>query len=226
MISPSLARRLVAEGVGTAGLLIAIVGAGLMAQQLAGEAAAVRLLVTALPTGGALFCLITVLGPVSGAHINPAISLAFALQGSLRWRTLPAYIGVQILGGIAGTALAHLMFAEPLLQTAATERAGAALLVSEALATFGLAAVILLGLHWRAGAVPALVGVYIASAYWFTASTSFANPAVTLARTLTDSFTGIAWISAPGFVLAQCVGAALAVPLCAWLTSEPGQRTG
>lgn len=215
--TPSLGRRLAAEGVGAAFLLAAIVGSGIMADQLSGGNAALALLCNAAATGAILVVLITILAPVSGAHLNPAVTLAFMLRGEIAFRVAVLYVGSQIAGAVLGTLTAHLMFGEAILQMAATERSSAALYLSEAIATFGLVLTIFGAQRTRPDTVPALVGLYIASAYWFTASTSFANPAVTIARAFTDTFVGIAPTGVPGFIAAQAIGAALAVPLSAWL---------
>jgi glycerol uptake facilitator-like aquaporin len=217
MAPASLARRLAAEGIGTAFLLAAIVGSGIMAEQLSGGNAALALFCNAAATGAILVVLITILAPVSGAHLNPAVTLAFMLRGEIAFRVAALYAGIQITGAIIGTLTAHLMFGAEILQMAATERSGAALYLSEAIATFGLVLTIFGAQRTRPDTVPALVGLYIAAAYWFTASTSFANPAVTIARAFTDTFTGIAPTGVPGFIAAQAIGAALAVPLSAWL---------
>jgi glycerol uptake facilitator-like aquaporin len=211
-----LPRRLAAEAVGTALLVATVVGSGIMADRLTGDTA-IALLGNTIPTGAMLFVLITVIGPVSGAHFNPAVSLVAALRRDLPWGEAALYALVQIIGGIAGTLLAHLMFEAPLLQLAGLARTGGAQWLSEFVACFGLVAVILAGSQLRQAAVPALVGLYITGAYLFTASTSFANPAVTLARALTDSFSGIRPIDAPGFILAQLVGAVTALVLTSWL---------
>lgn len=217
----SVARRLAAEGIGTAFLLSAIVGSGIMAEQLSGGNVALALLCNAAATGTILAVLITVLGPVSGAHLNPAVTFAFLLRREIAPRVAVLYAGVQIAGAVIGTWLAHLMFGQSLWQVADTMRSASQLWLSEAVATFGLVFVIF-GAGWRRpDSVPALVGLYIASAYWFTASTSFANPAVTLARALTDTFTGIAPDGVAAFIVAQFVGALIAVPLSSWLFDSP-----
>ena len=215
----TLARRLVAEALGTALLVCTVVGSGIMADALADDVA-VSLLGNTIPTGAILVVLITILGPVSGAHFNPAVSFGFALRGDLGWGLLAPYALAQCLGGLIGTWAAHGMFAQELLQVSQTARTGGAQWFSEVVATFGLMAVILGGLRFRAEAVPVLVGLYITAAYWFTASTSFANPAVALARSLTDTFSGIRPVDLPGFFAAQLIGAALAVALMRWLLAE------
>jgi glycerol uptake facilitator-like aquaporin len=212
----TLARRLVAEGLGTALLVATVVGSGIMADRLTNDTA-LALLGNTIPTGAILFVLITVLGPISGAHFNPAVTVVFAARGDLSRVHAFGYILAQVAGGIAGTMLAHLMFDVPVLQLATNARTGASQWASESVAAFGLVAVILGGLSARPQAVPALVGLYITAAYWFTASTSFANPAVTVARALTDTFSGIRPIDAPGFIVAQLAGAFLALLVARWL---------
>ncbi len=208
-----LPRRLLAEGLGTALLVATVVGSGIMAERLAGGNMAIALLCNTIPTGAILVVIITIFGPVSGAHFNPAVSLVFAARGEMAWREVLPYIAVQCAGGIAGTAVAHLMFDLVPLAIGIKPREGASQLFAEAVATFTLVLAILGGLRYAAAAVPWLVGLTITAAYWFTASTSFANPAVTLARGLTTTFAGIAINDVPGFVLAQLVGAAIAVPV-------------
>lgn len=203
----SLPRRLAAEALGTALLLSAVVGSGIMAEQLAGGNAALALLGNTLATGAMLVVLITMLGPISGAHLNPAVSLAFFLRGDIHRQEALAYAAAQLAGAITGVLIAHAMFAEPLLQTSDIARSGFAQAFSEGVATFGLVLTILLTLRTKPQAVATSVGLYIAAAYWFTASTSFANPAVTIARALTDTFSGIRPGDVPGFVVAQLVGA-------------------
>ncbi len=204
---PSLARRSFAEGVGTAFLLAAVVGSGIMAEKLAGGNVAVALLCNAIATGAALVVLITMLGPISGAHFNPAVTLIQALRQKLGMPEALGYIAVQAAGAIAGVLLAHAMFDLPLLQASDTVRTGPAQWLSEAIATFGLILTILLTVRHKPEFVPVSVGLYIVSAYWFTASTSFANPAVTLARAWTDTFAGISPGDVLGFVAAQIAGA-------------------
>jgi len=210
-------RRLAAEAVGTAFLLAAVVGSGIMGERLAGGNVAIALLANTLATGAALAVLILIFSPVSGAHFNPAVTLAEALLGRLSWRTAATYVLVQILSAIVGVAAAHLMFNEPLFSASTHVRSGWAQWWSEWVATFGLLLTIHALAHHRPTAVPVAVGSYIAAAYWFTASTSFANPAVTLARVLTDSFSGIRPQDAPGFILAQLLGAAAATAFSRWL---------
>jgi glycerol uptake facilitator-like aquaporin len=216
--TPTLARRVVAEFVGTALLLATVVGSGIMGERLAGGNVAIALLANTLATGAALVALILTFGHVSGAHFNPAVTLADASQGGLSWRDVPAYFGAQIAGAFAGVAVAHVMFQEPALFFASRhERSGFSQLFSEFVATFGLLAVIWGCVRRRPGVVPFAVGAYITAAYWFTSSTSFANPAVTLARAASDTFAGIRPIDAPGFIVAQFVGAAAATGLFRWL---------
>jgi glycerol uptake facilitator-like aquaporin len=213
----NLARRLAAEGLGTALLLAAVVGSGIMGERLAGGNVAIALLANTLATGAALAALILAFGPVSGAHFNPAVTLADAWQRGLPWREVPAYVGVQVAGAFVGVAIAHLMFGEPLFEASTKLRAGPAQAFSEFVATFGLLAVIWGCSRKRPDAVPYAVAAWIMAAYWFTASTSFANPAVTLARAATDTFAGIRPMDAPAFILAQLLGAACATALFAWL---------
>lgn len=223
MTSP-LPQRLAAETVGTAFLVATVVGSGIMAETLARDAA-LALLANTLATGAMLVVLITTLGPVSGAHFNPAISLVFALKGDLPRREAGFYILGQIAGGIAGTILAHAMFALPLLQTSLKIRAGGAQWLSEGVASFGLAATILAGLRFERKAIPWLVGLYICAAYWFTASTSFANPAVAIARSFTDTFSGIRAVDLPGFIAAEFAGAFCALAATNWLLQAPADGT-
>ena len=209
----SVTEAVLLEGVATALLLIAVVGSGIMAERLSGGNVGVALLANAIATGGALVALILSFGPRCGAHMNPAVTLISALAGDLRWSVVPACIAVQIIGGIAGVWLAHAMFELPLLQASTHVRTGGGQWIAEAIATFGLLATIS-GCRSHAAPVTAFaVAGYIVGAYWFTASTSFANPAVTIARCLTDTFAGIRPWDAPGFILAQLAGMALAVPL-------------
>ena len=217
----SLSRRLVAEGLGTAFLLAVVVGSGIMAERLAGGNVAIALLANTVATGAGLVALILTFGPISGAHFNPAVTLADAWQGGLSWNQVPAYISAQIIGAFAGVAAAHLMFNEPIFFASQHERAGFAQLWSEFIATFGLLAVIWGCVRSRVSVVPFAVGAYITAAYWFTASTSFANPAVTLARAASDTFAGIRPIDAPGFIVAQLLGALAATALFRWLLPDP-----
>ncbi|WAC64136.1 aquaporin family protein [Pseudoxanthomonas sp. SL93] len=218
-------RRLLAEFVGTAVLLATVVGSGIMGQTLSQGNAAIALLANAAATAGALYVLITTLGPVSGAHFNPVVTLVMRLRGELPTTTALAYLLVQCLGAVAGVLLAHAMFELPLLQPGTQARTGAAQWLSEGVATCGLVMTILLGVRYRLQAVPALVASYIFAAYWFTASTSFANPAVTLARSLTQTFSGIRPEDMAGFVIAQLAGALVATALAAWLLdADPSSR--
>lgn len=218
-----LPRRLAAEALGTAFLVCTVVGSGIMAETLTDDVA-VALLGNTIPTGAILVVLITMLGPISGAHFNPAVTLGFTLRRDLPVSEAVLYVTAQVLGGIGGTHAAHLMFEQAVWQTSTTVRTGGAQWFAEGVATFGLMAAILAGLRFRAQAVPWLVGLYITAAYWFTASTSFANPAVAIARSLTDTFSGIRPVDLPGFVIAECVGAACAVGFFAWLL-KPDRRT-
>jgi glycerol uptake facilitator-like aquaporin len=204
-----LARRLIAEALGTAILVATVIGSGIMAERLAGGNQAVALLGNTIPTGAILVVIITVLGPISGAHFNPAVSLVFAARGELLWRDCLPYILVQCAGAMAGTVIAHLMFDLPPLMAGTTARTGWSLWLAEGVATFTLVLTILGGLRHAPAAIPWLVGLTITAAYWFTASTSFANPAVTLARGFTTTFAGIAINHVPGFVIAQLAGAAV-----------------
>jgi glycerol uptake facilitator-like aquaporin len=221
--TPGLARRAVAEAIGTALLLAAVVGSGIMAERLAGGNVAIALLANTIATGAALVALILAFGPVSGAHFNPAVTLADAWQGGTPWRAAPGYVLAQVAGAFAGGAAAHAMFEEPVFSASHHERAGASQLFSEFVATFGLLAVIRGVARTRAAAVPFAVGAYITAAYWFTASTSFANPAVTLARATTDTFAGIRPADTPGFIAAQCAGAAAATAVFRWLQPVPSR---
>ncbi|MES2606511.1 MAG: MIP/aquaporin family protein [Pseudomonadota bacterium] len=212
----TLPRRLVAEGLGTAFLLATVVGSGIMGESLAAGNVAIALLANTLATGAALIALIITFGPISGAHFNPAVSLAVAFNGGMAWRHVPAYCAMQAIGAFAGVAAAHLMFNEPLFTASQHERAGFSQLWSEFVATFGLLSVIWGCQKQRLEIIAVVVGAYITAAYWFTASTSFANPAVTLARAATDSFSGIRPADVPGFVIAQLLGAASATLLFRW----------
>jgi glycerol uptake facilitator-like aquaporin len=218
---PSLAQRTFAEGLGTAFLLAAVVGSGIMAQRLAGQNGALALLCNTIPTGAILVVLILIFGPLSGAHFNPAVSVAFALRGRLPWPTAALYIAAQVLGGIIGVWAAHLMFELPVWQFSLTLRASPGQWLAEAVATFGLLLTILGCVARNPAAVPYAVGLYITSAYWFTASTSFANPAVTIARALSDTFAGIAPGGVAAFIAAQTAGMLVAVALARWLYPEP-----
>lgn len=216
-----LPRRLVAEGLGTAFLLAIVVGSGIMGDRLSGGNVAIALLANALATGAGLSVLILIFGPLSGAHFNPAVTLAFLLRREIGAADSLAYVLVQVLAGALGVMIAHVMFAEPVIQASTTLRSGGAQWTAEVVATFGLVATILGCLRARPEAVPYAVGLYITAAYWYTASTSFANPAVTIGRTLTDTFSGIAPGDAPAFILAQIVGAVLATWVFGWLRSKP-----
>jgi len=217
---PGLARRAFAEWLGTAFLLAAVVGSGIMAQKLSGGNIALALLCNTIATGAILVTLILAFAPVSGAHFNPAVTLAFAMRGETAWRDAAIYVAAQTSGAIAGVWIAHLMFELPLLQLSLTQRSGAGQWLAEAAATFGLLLTILGVASRTPAAVPYAVGLYITSAYWFTASTSFANPAVTIARSLSDTFAGIAPHGVPAFIAAQLAGALLAVPLASWLWGD------
>ncbi len=215
-----LARVLVCEFVATAFLLIAVVGSGIMAERLSGGSVALALLANAIATGAALVALILAFGPHSGAHMNPAVTLAAALTNGLRRGCALAYIAAQLAGAVAGVSIAHIMFELPVLQLGQHVRTGMGLWVAEVVATFGLLAVIWGCRVQRAPVAAFAVGAYITGAYWFTSSTSFANPAVTVARALTDSFAGIRPVDAPGFILAQLTGVLLALPLL-FLLQQP-----
>jgi glycerol uptake facilitator-like aquaporin len=209
----SLPQRLLAEGLGTAILVATVVGSGIMAERLAGGNQAIALLGNTIPTGAILVVIITIFGPISGAHFNPAVTLVFAARGEMLWREVLPYVIVQCVGGIAGTALAHLMFDLAPLAIGLTVRSGPSQWLGEAVATFSLILTILGGVRYAPQAIPWLVGLVITAAYWFTSSTSFANPAVTLARGFTTTFAGIAINHVPGFVVAQILGAAAAAVL-------------
>jgi len=213
----STSRQLAAEGIGTMTLLATVIGSGIMAERLAGGNVAVALLGNTIPTGAILYVLITIFGPVSGAHFNPAVTIAFAIRRQVAAPQALMFILMQVAGGLCGAMLAHLMFEMPILQLSQNARTGGAQWLSEFVATFGLLTVIFGGLRWRPESVPMLVGLYITAAYWFTASTSFANPAVTIARAFTDSFSGILPAHAPGFILAQLAAACLAPAILGWM---------
>lgn len=221
-----LAHCLAAEALGTALLLAVVVGSAIMGERLAAGNDAIALLGATLATGAALTVLITIFGPLSGAHFNPAVTLVFAFRREIGWRLAAAYVAVQGAAAVAGVFAAHAMFAEPIFQASTKLRGGPAQAFSEAVATFGLLLTILGTLRFRPSFAPAAVGLYIAAAYWFTASTSFANPAVTVARSLTDTFAGIAPASAPAFVAAQLAGAAVAAVLSGWLLRPARQDSG
>ena len=210
-------RRLASEGLGTALLLAVVVGSGIMGQRLSAGNDAIALLGNTIATGAALVVLISIFGPISGAQFNPAVTLAFLVRREITAGTAAAYVLVQFVGAIAGVWAAHLMFAEPILQFSTKLRAGPPQAFAEAVATFGLVGTILATIRFRPQFTPAAVGLYITAAYWFTASTSFANPAVTVARSLSDTFAGIAPVSVPGFILGQLIGAAVGVLFFGWL---------
>jgi len=214
-------RKLITEGLGTAFLLIAVVGSGIMAETLSPDSVAVALLANAIATGVALYVLISIFGPISGAHFNPAVTLVFWARGEVNATTAAAYIVVQITCGIIGVCLAHAMFDLPILQVSETARTGPSQWLAEVVATFGLVITILGGLRAAPAQVPALVAAYITGAYWFTASTSFANPAVTIARALSDTFAGIAPAHVVPFILAQLLGAALALATAHIVFAKP-----
>jgi len=216
-----LTRRLVAELLGTAMLVATVVGSGIMAETLTKDVA-LQLLCNTLPTGAILVVLITILGPVSGAHFNPAVSLVMALKGDLSGSDAARYVAVQVLGGIAGTAIAHAMFGMPLFDFSMKVRTGSAQWLAEAVAAFGLVVTILAGVRFNRPAVPWLVGLYITAAYWFTASTSFANPAVAIARSLTNTFSGIRPVDLPGFIASELAGAVIGLMLMSWLLRGAG----
>lgn len=217
-------RRLVAEALGSALLLAVVVGSGIMGERLSGGNVAIALLGNTLATGAALVVLIWVFGPISGAHFNPAVTLVAALRRELPIALALAYPLAQVLGGIAGVWVAHAMFGEPILQVSTKLRSGGGQAFAEMVATFGLLATILGVSRFRPDSTAMAVGLYITAAYWFTASTSFANPAVTLARSLSDTFAGIAPTSAPAFILAQLVGALMAAALFGWLLKTDTSR--
>lgn len=215
-----LRRRLAAEALGTGILVATVVGSGIMAERLTRDVA-LALLGNTLPTGAILIVLITILGPISGAHFNPAVTAAFALRGEHPRSELLPYVAAQVAGGLLGTIAAHLMFDLAPLALSAKVRTGPPQWFAEAAATFGLVLTILAGLRFQRASIPWLVGLYITAAYWFTASTSFANPAVAAARAFTDTFAGIRPLDLPGFIIAEFAGAWLAVALAAWLLAEP-----
>jgi len=221
-----LSRRLAGEFLGTALLLATVVGSGIMATRLSQGNDGLALLANAAATAGMLYVLIEILGPISGAQFNPAVTLVMRLRGDMATRDALAYIAVQVAAAVAGVLLAHAMFDQPLWQPGNHLRTGSGQWLSEAVATFGLLLAILLGQRHRPRALPALVAAYIFAAYWFTASTSFANPAVTLARALTQSFAGIRPADAPGFIAAQLLGAALALPAYFFLRGRGTGSTG
>jgi len=217
-----LPRRLAAEALGTAMLVATVVGSGIMAESLTQDVA-LALLGNTLPTGAILVVLITTLGPISGAHFNPAVSLVFALKRDLTPRDALLYMAVQVAGGVIGTMMAHAMFALPLLDTSLKVRTGGAQWLAEGVAAFGLIATILAGVRFDRPAIPWLVGLYITAAYWFTSSTSFANPAVAIARSMTNTFSGIRATDLPGFIAAELCGALAALMLMSWLLRAGGE---
>ncbi len=215
----SAGQRLAAEALGSALLLAAVVGSGIMGERLAGGNVAVALLANTAATGAMLFVLITIFGPVSGAHFNPAVSVVATLQRNITWSVCAAYVAAQVAGALIGVAAAHVMFEMPIVQVSLKQRSGTAQLFSEFIATFGLITCILATVRFAPSRIAAAVAVYITAAYWFTASTSFANPAVTLARSVTDTFAGIRPIDAPAFIVAQLCGALAAMLVVSWLLS-------
>ena len=222
---PPLSRRLAVEAVGSFFLFACVIGSGIMAQNLSGGNDAVALLANTIATGAILFVLITMFGPVSGAHFNPAVTLIMRLRGEISSRAAIAFVAAQLGGGILGVWVAHLMFDLPILELSTKVRAGPGQLTSEAIATFGLILTILGTVRMRPAAVPASVALYITAAYWFTSSTSFANPAITIARSLSDSFAGIAPACVPGFIVAQLVGAIAALLVGSALFARPSLET-
>ena len=218
---PDLARRLAAEAIGSFFLFAGVLGSGVMAETLSGGNIAIALLANTIATGAILYVLIAMLGPYSGAHFNPAVTLAFALRREFLWRDVLPYALVQIVGGVLGAFAVHLMFDLPILQLATKAREGTGQLAAEAIASFGLIFTIIVTLRRLPASVPASVALYISAAYWFTSSTSFANPAITLVRSLSDTFAGIAPADVPGFIAAQIVGMLLAVVAGGWLTADP-----
>lgn len=219
-VAVDLPRRLAAEALGTGILVATVVGSGIMADRLTDDVA-LALLGNTLPTGAILVVLISILGPLSGAHFNPAVTLVFSLRREIAASEALAYSAAQVAGGVAGTLLAHAMFQLPIWQASTTVRSGGAQWLAEGVAAFGLVFTILAGLRFRSDAIPWLVGLYITAAYWFTASTSFANPAVAIARAFSDTFAGIRPIDVPGFVIAELLGAVLALALASWMLAEP-----
>jgi glycerol uptake facilitator-like aquaporin len=223
-VPADLTRRLAAEALGTAFLLAVVVGSGIMGERLAGGNVAIALLGNTIATGAILAVLILIFGPISGAHFNPAVTLAFVLRRELEKRSALLYVVAQVLGGLAGMLIAHAMFEESLFQASLKVRTGPAQWLAEFVATFGLLATIFGCVRFRAAAVPYAVGLYITAGYWFTASTSFANPAVTIARSFTDTFSGIRPLDAPAFIVAQLLGAITATLIFAWLL-RPGEAS-
>ncbi|HEY8074613.1 MAG TPA: MIP/aquaporin family protein [Labilithrix sp.] len=221
-----LRKRAVAEAIGTAMLLATVIGSGIMGEKLAGGNVAIALLANALATGAGLVALILAFGPISGAHFNPAVTIADATHGGIAWRDVPAYVAAQIAGAFAGVGIANAMFEQPFFFVSHHARAGSAQLGSEVVATFGLLAVIWGCSRRTPAATPFAVGAYITAAYWFTSSTSFANPAVTLARTMSDTFAGIRPADAPAFIVAQIFGAGAATALFRWLVPSLPEVAG
>ncbi len=225
-VAEPLPRRLLAEGLGAFLLFAAVIGSGIMAEALGGGNVAVALLANTMATGAMLFVLITILEPVSGAHVNPAVTLVAAMRGGLSWRDAAAYVAVQLVFGIAGAWAAHLMFELPVIQFSGRIRTGVGQWLGEGIATFGLILTILGSVRYRPAWLPATVALYISAAYWFTSSTSFANPAITVARSLSDSFAGIAPANAAAFIAAQLAGAVLASLTAPSLFAPAPRRTG
>jgi glycerol uptake facilitator-like aquaporin len=224
MEQPHDARGVIAEAMGTSFLLAAVVGSGIMGERLAGGNVAIALLANSLATGAALAALILAFGPISGAHFNPVVTMAEAVQGRLSPRQALSYVLAQVLGAFAGVIAAHVMFSEPLLLASTHERSGAAQMFSEFVATFGLVTVIFTVSRSRASAVPFAVAAYIVAAYWFTSSTSFANPAVTMARAFTNTFAGIRPADVPAFLVSQVGGAVASIVVCRWLAGGARRR--
>jgi glycerol uptake facilitator-like aquaporin len=218
-----LPRRLVAEALGTGLLVATVVGSGIMAESLTGDVA-LALLGNTLPTGAILVVLLTIFGPISGAHFNPAVSLIFAIKRDLTPRDAALYMAAQVAGGVIGTIIAHAMFALPLLDASLKARTGGAQWLAECVAAFGLVATILAGIRFERASVPWMVGLYITAAYWFTSSTSFANPAVAIARSMTNTFSGIRPLDLPGFIAAELCGAVVALILMSWLLRAAGEE--
>lgn len=223
-MTPSLSRRVTAEFLGTGFLVATVVGSGIMGERLAGGNVAIALLANTIATGAVLVVLILTFGPISGAHLNPAVTLADAMERGIAWKDVGPYILAQCAGGVGGAVVAHLMFALPLISLSHHARSGAAQVFSEFVATFGLLSVIWGCSRSRSDQIPLAVGAYITAAYWFTASTSFANPAVTIARCLSDTFAGIRPVDAPFFMLAQLLGALTATMMFRWLVPNPQIR--
>jgi glycerol uptake facilitator-like aquaporin len=222
----SLSRKLVAEGLGTMLLLAAVVGSGIMGEQLSGGNVGIALLANSVATGAVLIAIILAFGAISGAHFNPAVTVAAAIDGSLSWKEAPSYVLAQFMGAFSGVAIAHLMFQQPAFSASGHVRSGGAQLIAEWVATFGLLSVIFGCIRARSDATPFAVGAYITGAYWFTSSTSFANPAVTLARAMTNTFSGIRLVDVPGFIAMQILGAVVATFLWSWLSpSQPETAT-